>query len=139
MLAPMEITFLRHGRSEAKEAGIWQGRRNGGRLTSRGVQQAAAVARRFLKSPPDLLITSGFANALQVLNPVTGAVSYSDPVVRENFVYYRDTVGFARQRVQTITWICEDGSDHPHAKVPQRRADAHCAVAFEGHGQYGEQ
>ncbi len=69
MLAPMEITFLRHGRSEANEAGIWQGRRNGGRLTSRGVQQAAAVARRFLKNPPDLLITSGLARTDQTAAP----------------------------------------------------------------------
>jgi broad specificity phosphatase PhoE len=55
----MEITFLRHGRSEANEAGIWQGSRAGGRLSSAGEEQAAAVAARLAGDPPDLVITSG--------------------------------------------------------------------------------
>ena len=50
-------------------------------------------------------------------DPTTGIVTYSDPIVRENFVYYRDSVGFARQRVQTITWIKIDESDHGTTKT----------------------
>jgi hypothetical protein len=37
-------------------------------------------------------------------------------VVRESFVYQRDAVGFARGRVQTITWYREDDTPHPTTK-----------------------
>ncbi len=74
----MEITFLRHGRSEANDAGIWQGRRSGGRLTQRGVQQAASVSRRFLRNPPDLLITSGLARADQTAAPFGLSFEHDD-------------------------------------------------------------
>lgn len=46
----------------------------------------------------------------------TGAVSYSDLIVREDFAYQRDAVGFARARTQTITWYLEDGTPHPTTK-----------------------
>ena len=40
----MEISFLRHGETEANVAGVWQGSRHGGVLTDRGREQAAAAA-----------------------------------------------------------------------------------------------
>lgn len=66
----MEITFLRHGQSEANEAGIWQGSRHGGRLTRLGESQASAVAARLLKNPPDLIITSGLDRTNQTAAPL---------------------------------------------------------------------
>jgi broad specificity phosphatase PhoE len=66
----MEITFLRHGRSEANEAGIWQGSRAGGRLSSAGEEQAAAVAARLAGDPPDLVITSGLNRTNQTAAPL---------------------------------------------------------------------
>lgn len=59
----MEITFLRHGRSEANEAGIWQGRREGGRLSVAGRRQAGLVSERLAQDPPDLVISSGLERA----------------------------------------------------------------------------
>lgn len=50
------------------------------------------------------------------MDPATGQVSYDDLVVRESFVYQRDAVGFARGRVQTITWYTEDDEPHPSTK-----------------------
>jgi hypothetical protein len=50
------------------------------------------------------------------MDPATGQVSYDDLVVRESFVYQRDAVGFARGRVQTITWYREDDTPHPTTK-----------------------
>lgn len=47
-----------------------------------------------------------------------GVVVYDDLVIREEFVYARDAIGFARARVQTITWFTED--DEPHASTKQR-------------------
>lgn len=46
-----------------------------------------------------------------------GNVSYSDLVVRESFVYTRDSIGFARARVNTITWYMENDNPHPDTKV----------------------
>lgn len=69
-------------------------------------------------------------------DPNTGAVSYSDPVVRENFVYYRDGVGFARQRSQTITWIREDGTDHPDVKTRHKMYDGYETIV-EGRRRRG--
>ena len=74
----MEITFLRHGRSEANEAGIWQGSRHGGRLTERGESQAAAAAARLLKNPPDLVVTSGLNRTNQTAAPL-GLTIEHDP------------------------------------------------------------
>lgn len=67
---PMKITFLRHGESEANEAGIWQGSRNGGHLTARGAAQAEAAANRLLRRPPNLVITSGLDRAVQTAAPL---------------------------------------------------------------------
>lgn len=75
-----------------------------------------------------------YAQATQ--DPNTGAVSYSDPVVRENFVYYRDGVGFARQRVQTITWMREDGTDHPDVKTRHKMYDGYETIV-EGRRRRG--
>lgn len=47
----------------------------------------------------------------------TGVVTYNDLVIAEDFVYTRDTVGFARARTQTITWYREDGSAHSTTKT----------------------
>jgi hypothetical protein len=47
-----------------------------------------------------------------------GIVEYSDLIVREDFAYTRDQMGFARARTQTITWFREDGS--PHQSTKQR-------------------
>lgn len=60
----MEISFLRHGESEANVAGIWQGSRHGGRLTGRGEAQALAAAERIGRRPFDLVITSGLDRAV---------------------------------------------------------------------------
>lgn len=46
-----------------------------------------------------------------------GAVTYSDLIVREDFVYTRDAIGFARTRVQTISWYLEDDTPHADTKV----------------------
>lgn len=51
------------------------------------------------------------------MDPTTGAVTYSDLIVRESFVYTRDAVGFARGRTQTITWYREDDTAHPATKT----------------------
>lgn len=56
-----------------------------------------------------------FASA--TMDQATGVISYSDLVVREDFVYQRDAVGFARGRVQTITWYREDGDPCPTTKT----------------------
>jgi hypothetical protein len=45
-----------------------------------------------------------------------GVVTYGDLIVREDFAYTRDSIGFARARVQTITWMREDGTAHPSTK-----------------------
>lgn len=42
---------------------------------------------------------------------------FNDAVVRENHVYARDANGFPISRTVTITWLKEDGSDHPDTKV----------------------
>lgn len=47
-----------------------------------------------------------------------GVVEYSDLIVSEDFSYTRDGAGFARARLQTITWYCEDGD--PHQETKQR-------------------
>lgn len=57
-----------------------------------------------------------YANATAP-DPVTGAVAYSDLIVREEFAYTRDSIGFARARTQTITWYREDGTAHPTVKT----------------------
>jgi hypothetical protein len=45
-----------------------------------------------------------------------GIVTYDDLVIREDFAYTRDSIGFARARVQTITWFTEDDEPHPETK-----------------------
>ncbi|NNC40138.1 MAG: histidine phosphatase family protein [Acidimicrobiia bacterium] len=78
----MEITFLRHGRSEANEAGIWQGSRAGGRLSRDGEKQATAVAARIAANPPDLVITSGLNRTNQTAAPL-GLPVETDPAWEE--------------------------------------------------------
>jgi broad specificity phosphatase PhoE len=82
ILHPMEITFLRHGRSEANEAGIWQGSRAGGRLSRDGEKQATAVAARIAADPPDLVITSGLNRTNQTAAPL-GLPVETDPAWEE--------------------------------------------------------
>jgi broad specificity phosphatase PhoE len=82
ILHPMEITFLRHGRSEANEAGIWQGSRAGGCLSRDGEKQAIAVASRIAADPPDLVITSGLNRTNQTAAPL-GLPVETDPAWEE--------------------------------------------------------
>ena len=78
----MEISFLRHGETEANVAGIWQGSRHGGILTERGRGQAAAVAGRLGKNPYDLVITSGLERAVQT-GSALGVHPEADPAWQE--------------------------------------------------------
>jgi broad specificity phosphatase PhoE len=90
----MKITFLRHGQSEANEAGIWQGSRHGGRLTARGVEQSSAVAARLSRRPPDLVVTSGLERTIQTAAPL-GVAAESDSAWREMDLGEWDGLTFA--------------------------------------------
>lgn len=46
-----------------------------------------------------------------------GSITYTDLIVREEFVYTRDSIGFALYRTQKITWFREDGTAHPDTKT----------------------
>lgn len=47
-----------------------------------------------------------------------GSITYANgPVVREDYEYVRDPIGFALSRMLTITWLRKDGSDHPVKKT----------------------
>jgi hypothetical protein len=50
-------------------------------------------------------------------DPVTGEISYTNLILKEENVYTRDVAGFAVVRQQTITWVREDESYGPHQKI----------------------
>lgn len=51
------------------------------------------------------------------VNP-DGSITYDNgAVVREDYTYTRDAIGLALSRTLTITWICQDDSDHPTTKT----------------------
>lgn len=49
--------------------------------------------------------------AEQTLNPDGMTYTYNMPIVKETFVYNRDTDQFAIDRTQTITWYFSDGTE----------------------------
>ena len=90
----MEISFLRHGETEANVAGVWQGSRHGGVLTDRGREQAAAAAGRISKKPYDLVITSGLDRAVHTASAL-GVHTESDPSWQEMDLGEWDGMTFA--------------------------------------------
>lgn len=54
------------------------------------------------------------------VNP-DGSMAYDDLIVREAFTYTRDPNGFALYRDSTLTWICEDETDHPDVKTLEKK------------------
>lgn len=49
-----------------------------------------------------------------------GSVIYDDLVLTEDYVYVRDSVGFAESRTLTITWYREDETPHPNTKLMEK-------------------
>lgn len=74
--------------------------------------------------------------AQATMDHATGVVSYDDLIVREDFAYQRDAVGFARARTQTITWFRENGDPHPDTKTRVKLYEPQESLR-EGHRRRG--
>jgi hypothetical protein len=59
-----------------------------------------------------------YANA--TLNPTTGVVTYSDPIVRETYTWLRDAMGFCYRKETLIEWFYEDETIGPETKTTGR-------------------
>ncbi|MDH3518586.1 MAG: histidine phosphatase family protein, partial [Acidimicrobiia bacterium] len=69
-----EITFVRHGRSEANEAGVWNGRGDSP-LSAEGEQQLGALGPRLARVGFDVVVSSPLERARRT------AESFADEVV----------------------------------------------------------
>lgn len=54
--------------------------------------------------------------AVATRQPNRSLVYTGGPVVREDYVYVRDSIGLAQSRTLTITWLHNDGTAHPVTK-----------------------
>ena len=61
----MEISFLRHGETEANVAGVWQGSRHGGVLTDRGREQARSLRDRLASVDFDAVVSSDLVRTME--------------------------------------------------------------------------
>lgn len=73
----IRITLVRHGRSEANEAQIWQGQGDAP-LSEEGRRQAAAVARRLGRLRPDIVVSSDLARARATAEALVGEPEIDD-------------------------------------------------------------
>jgi probable phosphoglycerate mutase len=78
---PLEITLVRHARSEANEANVWQGQLNSP-LSAEGRRQAASLGERLRRSEFDLVVSSDLDRTRETAGAVTGRPEL-DPAWRE--------------------------------------------------------
>lgn len=73
-----------------------------------------------IRLQPEVSMVLGQVNTITYYSTaVPGALgpTFSDPILREDIVYLRDAGNNAITQTKTITWICEDGTDHADTKV----------------------
>ncbi len=80
----LSVTFIRHGRSEANEAGLWQGYGDS-ELSEVGLEQAAALGNRLAEAGFDLVIASDLKRAVQTAEALRVPFEVS-PDWRELFI-----------------------------------------------------
>lgn len=72
----MKIYFVRHGSTDSFEKRITQSATDP--LNERGLSQARELAKRFSKTPLDLIISSPFTRALQTAQAISDKITISD-------------------------------------------------------------
>lgn len=70
--------------------------------------------------------------ASAVVDPTTGAITYSDLVLSEAYTYTRDAYGFARERNLVITWYDRAGAPHATTKTMHKIYEAYAGRRGEG-------
>jgi probable phosphoglycerate mutase len=89
----VSITLVRHARSEANEAEIWQGQGDAP-LSKNGIRQAAALGRRLAGRRFDLVVSSDLSRAHDTAR-ATGQTVDTDPAWREMNLGYWEGRTFA--------------------------------------------
>jgi glucosyl-3-phosphoglycerate phosphatase len=116
---PLRITLVRHGRSEANEASIWQGQGNSP-LSGEGRAQAAALASRLADQPFDLVVASDLERARATAEALGRPVEL-DPRFRE-----MDLGGWEGRHFEEVA------AEHPDLLEAIRSGEA---VRFGGTGE----